>query len=244
MNAAELGPRIDAQLLAEHLPRVVKRLQRLGLAATPVQRDHQQAAHPLAQWVLRDQRGELGYGLLVAAQVEQHLGAFLGGGRAQLGEADPLGRGERPRNPGERRSVPFAERGVQGRDRPVQVAGGAQTAALLQAPLENDGVHLAGVQAQRVTAARRGQDLAGPAPGTARLQHPAQPGHVGVHAALGAGRGLLSPHGVDELITGDDPVRAHGQHAQNGLLPGRADRELPAGQPRPHGPEHADAQRL
>ena len=221
MDAAELGTRIDAQLVVRAPgARLVEGLQRLGLAAAAVQRDHQQAAHPLAQRVLRDQRGELGYGLLVAAQVEQHLGALFGGGRPQLGEADPLGRGERPRHPGERRSVPFAERGLQRRDRPVQVARDAQTAAVLQAPLENDGVDLPGVQAQHVTGAGRGQDLAGPPAGAARLQHPAQPGHVGVHAALGTGRGLLPPHGVDELIAGDDPVRPHGQHAQNGLLPG------------------------
>ena len=99
-----------------------------------VQRDHQQAAHALAQRVLRDQRGELGHGLLVTAQIKQDLGALFGRGRPQLGQADPLGPGERPRHPGERRSMPFAERDLQRGDRPVQVTRGAQAAAILPTP--------------------------------------------------------------------------------------------------------------
>ena len=244
MDAAELRTGIDAQLVVQHLAGLVEGLQRFGLPAAAVQRDHQQAAHALAQRVLRDERGELGHRLLVTAQIEQDLGALFGGGRPELGEADPLGPGERPRHPGERRSVPFAERDLQRGDRPVQVTRDAQAAAVLQAPLENDGVDLPGVQAEHVPGAGRGQDLAGPPAGAARFQHPAQPGHVGVHPALGTGRGLLPPHGVDELIAGDDPVRPHGQHAQNGLLPGWAGRKLPAGKPGPDGSKDADAQRL
>ncbi len=200
LDAAELGAGIDAQLVVQHLAGVVEGLQRLGLAPAAVQRDHQQPAHALAQRVLRDERGQLGHGLLVAAQVEQAFGALFRGGRPQLGETDPLGRGERPRHPGERGPVPFTQRGLQRRDRPGQVPGRTQPAATLQAALEDDGVHLARVHAQHVPGARRRQDLAGPPPGAVRFQHPPQPGHVGVHAALGAGRSLLTPHGIDELI--------------------------------------------
>ncbi len=120
--------------------------------------------------------------------------------------------------------MPFAERVVQRGDRPYQVPGRAEPAPALQAALEDDGVDVLRVQAQHVTAPGRGQDLARPPAGTARFQHPPQPGHVGVHAALGTGRSVLAPYGIDELIAGYHPVRPHGEHAQNGLLPGRTDR--------------------
>ena len=128
MDAAEPRTGIDAQLAVEHLAGVVEGLQRLGLPAAAVQRDHQQAAHALTQRVLRDERGQLGHRLLVTAQIEQDVGALFGGGRAQLGEAGPLGGGERTRHPGEGGSVPFAERVVQRGDRPGQVPGRAQPA--------------------------------------------------------------------------------------------------------------------
>ena len=50
--------------------------------------------------------------------------------------------------------------------------------------------------------------------------------------------------GIDELIAGYHPVRPHGEHAQNGLLPGRTDRKLAAAKPGPYGPKDADPQRL
>ena len=153
MDTAELRTRIDTKLIREHLAGIVEGLQRLGLAAAAVQRDHQQPAHPLAQRVFRDQRGQRGHGLLVAAQVQQHVRALFRGRRPQLGEADPLGGGVGTRNPGEGGAVPFAERAVQCRDRPGQVPGCAHPAAAQQAALEDDGVDLLGVQAQHVTAA-------------------------------------------------------------------------------------------
>ncbi len=180
----------------------------------------------------------------MAAQLEQHIGTLFGGGRPQLGQPDPLGRGEGPRHPGERGPVPFAERGFQLRDRLTHVPRSPQPAAPLKPALEDDGVDFLGVQPQHVPGARGGQHLAGPPAGAARFEEPAQAGHVGVHAALGTGRGLLAPHGVNKLITGHHPVGPHGEHAQYGLLPGRPGREFPVGKPGPHGSQDAYAQRL
>ena len=229
MDPAQLGAGVDAQLVGQHLPGVVEGLQRLGLAPASVQRDHQQPAHPLPERVLGDQRGQLGHGLLVAAQFEQDVGPFLGRGRPQLGQPDPLGGGEGPRHARERGPVPLAQRRIERSDGPVQVAGTTQPAARRQAAFEHDRVDPVRVQAQHVTARRGGQHLARTPAGTARLEDPAQAGHVGVHPALGAGRRPLSPQGIDELVAGNDPVGPHGEHAKQRLLPGWSGRQLPVG---------------
>ena len=69
-----------------------------------------------------------------------------------------------------------------------------------------------------------------------------KPGHVGVDAALGAGRRILPPDRVDELAAGDDPVRAHGQDAEDGLLPGLPHPQLLVAVPGRYRAEHGDAQ--
>ncbi len=229
MDPGQLGAGVDTQLVRQHLAGVVEGLQRLGLPSAPVEGDHQQPSHPLPERVLGHQRGQLRHGSLVAAELEQDVGPLFGGGRPQLGQPDPLGAGERPRYARERGSVPLAQGRVQRDDGPGQVAGTTQPAARAQPPFEDDRVHPAGVQAEHVAAGSRGQHLAGAAAGTARLEHPAQPGYVGVHPALGAGGRPLAPDGVDELVAGHDPVRPHREHAKHRLLPGRAGRQLLTG---------------
>jgi hypothetical protein len=46
---------LDPELLAEGPPRLPIRLERLGLAITPIERDHQLGAQPLAVRMLGDE---------------------------------------------------------------------------------------------------------------------------------------------------------------------------------------------
>ena len=242
MNAGQLAAGIDAEFLGQHAPAVGEDPQRLGVPPAAVQRDHQQPAHPLAQRMVRHQGGQVGHDLLVAAQREQDVGPFLGGGRAQLGQPHPLGLRERAGHPGERDAAPQPERGLQRVDRAGRVAALAQLPGPGQVLLEGDGVGLAGHQVQHVPGPGGDQHAARPAHRPGRLDDAAKAGHVGVDAALGAGGRILPPDRVDELAAGDHPVGAHGEDAEHGLLPGLAHAQLLVAVPRRYRAEHADAQ--
>ena len=56
--------------------------------------------------MLADQRGQFGQGLMVAAQGEQGVDAFLGRGLPQLVQPGPLDVGPRAGNPGQRGTLP------------------------------------------------------------------------------------------------------------------------------------------
>ena len=209
VDAGQVAARIDAQLVGEHPPALGEHPQRLGVPPAAVQRDHQQPAHPLAQRMVRHHGGQVGHDLLVPAERQQHVGALFGGRGAQLAEPDPLGLRERPGHPGERDAPPQRERGVERGHRADQVPGLAQLAGPAQVLLEGDRVRLTRHQVKHVAGAGRDQDPARTAQRPVRFDDPAQAGHVGVDAALGAGRGILSPDGIDELTAGDHPVRPH-----------------------------------
>ena len=61
---------LDAELLDEHLPAVPVCLQRLGLPAGAIEREHQLAAQALAQRVLEDQSLELAHEVEVPTESE------------------------------------------------------------------------------------------------------------------------------------------------------------------------------
>ena len=242
MNPGQLGPRVDAEFLGEHVPAVGEDAQRLGVPPAAVQRDHQQPAHPLAQRMVRDQGGQVGHDLFVAAQREQDVGPFLGGARAQLGEPHPLGLRERAGHAGERDAAPEPERALQRVDRGDRIPVLAQLPGPGHLLLEGDRVGLARHQVQDVAGPGGDQHAARPAGRPGRLDDAAQPGHVGVDAALGAGGRILPPDRVDELAAGDHPVGAHGEDAEHGLLPGLAHPQLLMAVPCCYRTEHANAQ--
>ena len=66
----QLGAGLDADLLDQRGARLTVRLQRLGLAARAIQREHALRVQPLAQRLLRQQRLELRQHLAVAPGVE------------------------------------------------------------------------------------------------------------------------------------------------------------------------------
>jgi hypothetical protein len=250
VNAGQLGAGVDAEVLGELLARVVKDAQRLGLPAAAVQRDHEKSPGALAQRVLGHQRGQLGHRRRWLPLRQQQVGPFLRRGGAQLGQPQPLRLGERPRHPGERLAAPQRERLVGDPRRAAQVPGGTQLARPAKALLELVGVEAVRAEPQQVAAAggdqhpRRLPPRAVRVPaGPVRLEDAAQPGHVGVNAAVDGGRRLVAPDRVDQLAARDDPVRAAREHPEHGELPGLARPDLMTVPPDRDRPEHPHPER-
>ena len=94
MQLAELAAGLDPELVDERAPRALIGVERLGLTAGAVEREHQLAAQPLAQRVLGHERLELAGHLGVPAGAEILLDALLEAGEPQVVEAGDLGAGE------------------------------------------------------------------------------------------------------------------------------------------------------
>ncbi len=242
VNAGQVEAGIDAEFLGQHALCVLVHAQGIGLPAAAVQGDHQQPAHPLPQRLVRHHPGQVGHDLLVAAERQQDVRAFLGGQGAQFGQPRPLGLGKGPGHRGERDPAPQPKRGVERGHRPGRVSALAQLARPPQVLLERHGVRLARYQVQHVAGPGRDEDAALPPRGAARLDDAAQPGDIGVDPALGAGRRLMPPDRVDEFAAGDHAVRAHGQDAEDRLLSRLAQAQLLVTFPGHHRAKHADAQ--
>jgi len=69
--------RLDPEVVDQHAPRCLIRLERLGLAARPVKRKHKLRPQPLPVRMLRNQRVELGDERLVLAEREVGLDPLL-----------------------------------------------------------------------------------------------------------------------------------------------------------------------
>ena len=242
MERGELGARLHAQLLDEHPPGLGEHVERLGLPPAAVVGEHELGAQPLAQRMLAGERAQLGDEVGVPAEPQVEVDEVLHHGHAALGEPFPLVLRERPDRAGERLPGPQAERGPQRlgglRHAPVPPPG----LGLGDEALELGQVERALAEAQGVPAADRGEQPRPGARGTARLEHAAQPRHVGAQRAERAGRRPLAPDPVDDLLGGDHAVRADQQHREDRALQRGAEVELLAVTPGPHRPENGETQ--
>ena len=137
VDAAQLRPRIDAQLVGEHAAGRLVQVQRVGLATAGVEGAHQLRAQPLPERILRDQALQLDHdrGVLAAKQVR--LDPVLHRRQPPLREVDGGGLPERQiRHVAQRRPPPQAQRPPQGVGRRGRVAGGQLPPAQLGQLLE------------------------------------------------------------------------------------------------------------
>ncbi len=67
LRVAQLTPELDAELLGQGSPGVLVGLERLRLAAGPIEGEHELAAQPLPQWMLGDECLQLAGEGVVAA---------------------------------------------------------------------------------------------------------------------------------------------------------------------------------
>jgi hypothetical protein len=77
LELAQLGARLQPELLVEERARLAVDLERLRLAAGGVEAAHQLGAQPLAEGVLGHQRAQLGHDLALAAAAEIGLEAVF-----------------------------------------------------------------------------------------------------------------------------------------------------------------------
>ena len=90
LEPAELRARFEAELVTERAPGRLVLAERVGLAAGPVQRQHQQLADPLPQGMLVGEGLELGGDLPMVTERQSQLGPELSGTEAELAQAGDL----------------------------------------------------------------------------------------------------------------------------------------------------------
>ena len=101
---------LDAELVVELLPERLVRVERLGLAARPVERQHQLLPQPLPQGVARGERVELGNEHRMPAERQICVDPLLEEPEPHLLEPGGFGRRERLVQLGERRPAPERQR--------------------------------------------------------------------------------------------------------------------------------------
>src|SRR5439155_7084154 len=108
---AQLGARLDSELLDEDAPRLPVGLERVRLPTGSVQRDDQLPPQPLAERMLSDEVLELVDELPIAAELEIGVYPLLERGQAQLLETvDLAGQRRLVRQVGERGPSPQRQR--------------------------------------------------------------------------------------------------------------------------------------
>jgi hypothetical protein len=233
VQAPELGPRLHADLVDQGPAGVLVGLQRLGLAAAAVEREHPLRVQPLTQRVASQQRFDLGDDLQMAARSEVRLDGEARRGLAQALETRDLARRERlvrqvrERLPAEQRQR-FARR-VPG------IPGGAVTARLGDQPLEAADVDQLRIDAQLVAASMRQDRRA-----AVLRQRVAEPPDVVLDHLAGARGWLIAPQALGQAIRGDRTVRLEPEHREDGALLGAAEHDRPVVDRDLQVPEDAD----
>lgn len=191
------GARFRAELVDEAAAQPVVDGEGLGLAAGPVQGQHEPPVEALAEGVFRRQGAERGDGLVVAAEPEFGVEAPFEGLEAGLRElvdpeCGPLGVGEGGQV-GEGCAAPqgHGERGLAPDLLPVLPPVGVPYGP--DAGLEHVGVELVLVDEQLVTGGHGAQPLLGPV--VQGGEDAAQPGEVVGEGGVGAGSTRTCPRG-------------------------------------------------
>ena len=107
LEPPKLRPRLEPQLVGEHAPRLLERLERVRLAAAAVERQHQLPPQPLAERVVRERRAKRRRELAMLAERERDLELLLE--RVDVQRLEPARLGAEPRRAGQalqRRSAP------------------------------------------------------------------------------------------------------------------------------------------
>ncbi len=220
LELAQLGSRLDADLLGEDAPGLRERPQRVGLAPGPVEGERQVAAEPLVERVGGDGRLERPHEL--AGEAERQLcleGAVEGVGVDGLDPGCGVGHPRLARQLGQQRTVE-SERLVVALGRGRMVAGrqrgGGRQPEVVEA-CEVDDVPL---DRQPVPARLGDEDDVPAATRPSGLELPPELGHVGLKGGGGPWRRARAPHLVDQPLGGHGPVEVEQQRGEDRpLLP-------------------------
>ncbi len=232
LELGQFGARVDAQLLREEPAGVRVHREGLGLPAAAVQRHHQQFAQPLAQRVRGGQRGQLGDGLRVAADLQVQVQPRLGELESPLLQPGALVVRVRAGHGGQRLAVPQAQHLVDQGARLAAVPGRPRLLGLARQVLCQRQVERRPVGPDRVAAGLAHQGVL--------AQDLAQPGGVRTDRGQRLRGRVLAPERVDQLARGRRPALAQQQRGQQGALLGRARGERLRAPPGPYGAEHGE----
>ena len=196
MQFPQVSSRLDAKLLDKRSPGILVDGKRVGLAAAPVQGQHELGAEPLPERVCSGQRLKLGNELPMAAQVQPGVGSHFDCLQTQLLQPRQLVASEQLRRDiSQRTSPPERERLRQRRPRICPRACAYRSAAVVTEPAELQQVHLVLGGIDHVTGRTRQQP--GPCP---RPQRPPQPHDVRAHGRCSPARRGTFPEHFDELV--------------------------------------------
>ena len=120
LEAPQLEPRLEPQLVAEHAPRLLERLERVRLAAAAIERQHQLPPQALPEGVVRERRAKRRRELPMLSERQRNLELLLERVDAQRLESARL-----VAEPRRTRPAPAA---------PVRARGPAPTATASAAP--------------------------------------------------------------------------------------------------------------
>jgi hypothetical protein len=203
--------RVQSQLLHQRASRFAVGLQRFGLTAAAVQREHQLTAQPLAQRMAENEQLELAHGLGVAAERELRVKPILKCSRAQLPEGSRLARGPLLVSEiAERLATPQRQRLPERHDRPLRLAARQQRTPRFGQRSKAEQVDPLRRNPQLVPGGHRHQNL--------RAERPAQPRDIALQRRRRAPGRLLPPHIVDQTIAGDNTVGVQQQQRQHRAL--------------------------
>ena len=218
LQPLEGGAGVEAELVPEQPADVAVGIERGGLTAGAVQREHQLPAHAFTKRLGGDERLELGDELLVPSERQVRVDPVFERGEPELREPSGLAQRERLVDElGERRAVPEAERLAQARCSSQLLAARERRAGLTDEALEASEVELLRRQLRHV-ALRVGAN------GRVGAERLAQLRDVHLHG-LGGRLGRLAPGAFDEPVAADDLAGVEEQLSEHGALLRPAERE-------------------
>ncbi len=223
LEALERRAGLKRESLDQAAPAVAVDLERLGLAITAIEREHELAARALAQRMLRYECLQVGDQIGMPTERELGLDAFLQRDQAKLLEPLDVHPGERLEfQIGQRPAAPQALRLAQRPRRAIRVALGPSSSPVPQQPLEALEVELSGLDLQHVPR-RAGEQHRALAAASAQCL--AQARHVDFDGvARGRGR-LVGPQFLDKTIARHHPTGVQQQDRQPRALLGPAERK-------------------
>ena len=142
LEPPEIRARLEPQLVREHAPCLLERLERIRLAAAAVERQHQLPPEPLPERVVDERRAQRRCQLTVLSEPERHLELLLE--RVNTQRLEPACLGGEPHRLGQtlqRRSPPQCQRRRDRVLRSTDVAVPQRGARLREQFLEPERVH-------------------------------------------------------------------------------------------------------
>ena len=231
LELLELRRRFEAEVVRQPPARVGVRGERVGLAATAVEREHELRAQRLAQRVVGHERLQLADHVRLAAEREVGVDPRSHAHQAQVIEALGLADGELlVADVLQRRAPPEAERVGQQPARGRVIAAGERVAALGGQSLEPLRIHGVGtVEAERVPVRAPDDRLL--------AQDAAEARHDELERIGGMGGQAVAPQRLDRDVRRHDPRAVHEQHREQPQRASRARQRVAVGADRFDGAE-------